>query len=181
MMRLPSPLLIGLVCLGCGSSSVQTSQLPDGTWKVTCKTSYDKCLRKAESICPGARTVLGGGNRDEIYGYEGNQVATRKSEVYVRCDNSEQGSYRLKREVKPAASDPVPTDEAAERARSCTPGTTQRCVGPGACEGGQACLPDGSGFGPCDCGPASPAASPGTTNSPAADAGGAGSAGAPQK
>lgn len=36
-------------------------------------------------------------------------------------------------------------------APSCTPGSTQACVGPGACAGGQACLA-GSGWGPCDCG-----------------------------
>lgn len=34
----------------------------------------------------------------------------------------------------------------------CVPGTTQECVGSGACHGGQHCLPDGSGFSPCDCG-----------------------------
>jgi len=34
----------------------------------------------------------------------------------------------------------------------CTPGETQACVGPGSCEGGQYCLTDGSGWGPCDCG-----------------------------
>lgn len=36
--------------------------------------------------------------------------------------------------------------------RVCTPGSTQACVGAAACNGGQACLPDGSGFAPCDCG-----------------------------
>ena len=36
--------------------------------------------------------------------------------------------------------------------RTCVPGVTQACVGPGACNGGQACLADGSGFAPCDCG-----------------------------
>ncbi len=29
---------------------------------------------------------------------------------------------------------------------------TRACLGPGACEGAQACLPDGSALGPCDCG-----------------------------
>jgi hypothetical protein len=43
----------------------------------------------------------------------------------------------------PAAPKPTP---------ACTPGTTQACVGPGACQGGQFCLPDGMGFSPCDCG-----------------------------
>jgi hypothetical protein len=41
--------------------------------------------------------------------------------------------------------------------RACIPGSTQACVGPGACSGGQACSSDGSGFGPCDCGGAKPA------------------------
>jgi hypothetical protein len=32
------------------------------------------------------------------------------------------------------------------------PNATQECTGPGACKGGQSCLPDGSGFTECDCG-----------------------------
>jgi hypothetical protein len=34
----------------------------------------------------------------------------------------------------------------------CRPGETQRCVGPAACSGGQACTADGMSFGPSDCG-----------------------------
>jgi hypothetical protein len=49
----------------------------------------------------------------------------------------------------PAASSAAP--------KVCAPGVTQVCVGTGACQGGQRCLPDGSGFGPCDCGTPSPA------------------------
>lgn len=41
---------------------------------------------------------------------------------------------------------------AHENQTSCTPGATQACLGPGACEGAQMCLADGSGFGACDCG-----------------------------
>ncbi len=37
-------------------------------------------------------------------------------------------------------------------ARSCVPGETRLCTGPGGCEGAQACLPDGQGLGACDCG-----------------------------
>jgi hypothetical protein len=37
-------------------------------------------------------------------------------------------------------------------AQRCTPGETQSCFGPGACNGGQSCLLDGSGFSRCDCG-----------------------------
>lgn len=34
----------------------------------------------------------------------------------------------------------------------CAPGASVACVGPGACQGGQVCRPDGSGYDPCDCG-----------------------------
>ncbi len=34
----------------------------------------------------------------------------------------------------------------------CAPGTTQECVGSGACKGGQQCREDGTGWGACDCG-----------------------------
>lgn len=37
----------------------------------------------------------------------------------------------------------------------CTPGQTQVCLGPGRCDGAQACLSDGSGYSACDCGSAS--------------------------
>ncbi len=47
---------------------------------------------------------------------------------------------------------------AAVPLHACVPGATQSCVGPGACSGGQSCLPDGSGFGACDCGAAAPGA-----------------------
>ena len=45
----------------------------------------------------------------------------------------------------------------AQTARSaeiiCDPGETQRCVGPGACEGAQRCAEDGTIWEECDCGP----------------------------
>lgn len=43
---------------------------------------------------------------------------------------------------------PVP----AEPSKACAPNETRMCYGPGACQGGQYCLPDGSGFSGCDCG-----------------------------
>ena len=43
-------------------------------------------------------------------------------------------------------------EETAKPPRTCVPGTTQLCVGPGGCQGGQACQADGRGFEPCDCG-----------------------------
>lgn len=38
------------------------------------------------------------------------------------------------------------------RTTQCTPGITQACVGPGGCQGGQACSDDGLRYSTCDCG-----------------------------
>lgn len=51
----------------------------------------------------------------------------------------------------------------------CSPGTTQECVGPGGCKGGQACDNDGKAWGACDCGDAEaqpPAESPELSGEP---------------
>jgi len=58
--------------------------------------------------------------------------------------------------ARPAAGEDAPqtpTDRADPAPRqACVPGSTQACVGPGACQGGQACSPDGSTWQLCDCG-----------------------------
>ena len=63
--------------------------------------------------------------------------------------------------IAPAAVAPTPASQfpASSKPASgaiCVPGSTQACVGPAACNGGQSCLPDGSGFAPCDCGAQTP-------------------------
>lgn len=55
--------------------------------------------------------------------------------------------------LAPAAQCAAPAGE-----RMCVPNETRLCHGPGACHGGQSCLPDGSGFTECDCGPPPPRA-----------------------
>jgi hypothetical protein len=44
------------------------------------------------------------------------------------------------------------SETVAQTKPACVKGITQSCVGPGGCQGGQACLQDGSGFSSCDCG-----------------------------
>jgi hypothetical protein len=51
-------------------------------------------------------------------------------------------------EPPPAQPQPEPAPAPAWR---CVPAATQACVGPGACPGGQACLPDGLSWGACQC------------------------------
>src|SRR5688572_11882472 len=49
--------------------------------------------------------------------------------------------------------------------RACTPQETRLCAGVGRCEGVEACLPDGSGWGECDCsGPPRPDGQGGSAN-----------------
>lgn len=78
----------------------------------------------------------------------------------------------------------TPGAGAAGSPQACVPGTTQACLGPGACEGAQACTPQGTGYGPCDCGAAgaggagAAGASGGASGAPAGGSSGAGPAGA---
>ncbi|HSQ66925.1 MAG TPA: hypothetical protein VLM85_27085 [Polyangiaceae bacterium] len=39
-------------------------------------------------------------------------------------------------------------------AKSCTPGASVACAGPGGCSGAQVCSADGTSYGVCDCGDA---------------------------
>lgn len=69
---------------------------------------------------------------------------------------------------KPPA--PPPAEEAPPPSTPqllCVPNSTQECVGPGACRGGQSCLPDGSGYTECDCGPSTKKKSSGSKPTPA--------------
>jgi hypothetical protein len=99
-----------------------------------------------------------------VYGAElgVSQVAVREAELDIACADR-RGQLPTVASAPPATSAapaspaspapaPVSAVSSAPRVGSCTPGATQRCVGAGACVGGQACLPDGSGFATCDCG-----------------------------
>lgn len=126
-----------------------------------------------------------------------NEVETRSSEATIHCGKQNEppphmagyeehpDAFRLRRadapptengdggasETHPAAvatGAPAPATP-PPAARACIPGSTQACVGPGKCEGGQSCLPDGTAYGPCDCGTLSaPSPSPASPPKPAA-------------
>jgi hypothetical protein len=165
-------LLVALLLSAC--SGVQVKQRPDGTYAVEC-SNRKACLDRAERICEReGYTVVGGKNEKKLYGVPGNEKLIGKEELYIRCakdrpidtPDEKAGSWKLKHEDKqsgslpsasagsvpasPPATEPPPS--AAGKGLVCRPGETQRCVGPAACEGGQACQADGRGFGPCDCG-----------------------------
>jgi hypothetical protein len=79
---------------------------------------------------------------------------------FVRTNQTVRGSCAVW--TGPESAAPPSLAAAAQR---CVPNATQLCYGPGACQGAQACLPDGTGFTACDCG--SGAATSGAAPEPA--------------
>jgi len=151
----------------CHSASVPEARLPDGSWHLTCGSALDHCVDRANELCGGrGYVVLGGTNKRTLFGSADgvSQVETREADLTVACADHQNVLPKVlvsNTVVRGASAPPPPQVSAAPASPSkvaCTPGSTQQCVGAGACAGGQACLPDGSGFSACDCGGASKAA-----------------------
>jgi len=152
-----SLLLLCLASACAKQSGIQRQELERGVFQLDCAAPLGRCGEEADKICGGeGYEVISGYDQRKLYGHEAgeSQVEVRTSRLIVSC-----------RGPRSASKPPKPAQEAtagAKPALLCTPGTTQRCYGAGACEGGQSCLPDGSGYGSCDCGKveAAPATSP---------------------
>jgi hypothetical protein len=154
------------MCLfGCASPNVERLPLADGTWLVKCKFALEQCVKEVEKLCPDPTyQITRGSSVRRLYGVEPGKTEIRTSELTVTC-----GRDAVEEAQKQAMSgDAGAPDGAATSSRACTPGATQQCFGPGACQGAQACRADGAGFLPCDCGQAK--APP--TSTPIPDAGG---------
>jgi hypothetical protein len=151
------PLAVSLVA-GCAA---RPHRLEDGSYKLDCESIMAECTRKVDKFCRGqGYRILHGAEENTLVGVEGNKAGHLLSRVVFYCADEAP--------PKPLKLPPRATEQPAapEPARACVPGSTQRCVGPGACEGGQACLKDGSGYGSCECAP-----TPSASESSAADAG----------
>lgn len=155
------PHLVAL-CL-CGCSSVKATRLNDGSFRLRCK-ALSECAKRADALCPDqAYSVVSGRSELNVYGGQnGIQTHLTEAELVIQCGPVEQDAQQAPlthdeqsagtAPQKPAPRPATTPSEAEKPHLACTPGSTQKCFGAGACEGGQACLPDGSGFGPCDCG-----------------------------
>ncbi len=151
------PLAVSLVA-GC---STGPHRLQDGSYKLDCEGTMTECTRKVARFCHGqGYQIVHGAEENTLVGVEGHKSGHLLARVVFYCA----GDAPPKPLKLPSRASAQPAGPEPERA--CIPGSTQRCIGPGACEGGQACLKDGSGYGPCECArsPAAPAGS-------AADAG----------
>ena len=143
-----------LVCpLACAHGAA-IQKLDGDTYRVTCQElPLDRCLGEAASNACDKRAyfVARGISEVNLRGRsEAPDVAT-SSEAIIRCSPAQGWGDQGKQLMAAPAGSAVST--ATRRpAAVCAPGSTQTCVGAGACNGGQACKPDGSGYEPCDCG-----------------------------
>lgn len=161
-------------------SKTEAVRAPEGGHLITCDKGMKGCVGKAEKLCGDkGYTVVGGSSRTHLLGGESSSYrqVTEEGSLEIRCGIVSVEEQNVCHEL-PARTDtiqaaPVAVDSSVGM-RVCVPGATQRCVGVGACDGGQVCLADGQGFGACDCGGAAAPAvgrplSPAPTTPPLAD------------
>jgi hypothetical protein len=168
-------LFVACVCFwGCAHTGVEMQRMPDGSTVLKCPFDLSKCLDTVYAVCKGnSYELLYARDDQRIYGSENESLVEHRTSVAaVHClplhekpRNAEgAAAYTLPPGVAaPGAAEPASSATSAvpvapvAPVRACVPGATQACVGPAACSGGQACLADGSAFGPCDCGTATAA------------------------
>jgi hypothetical protein len=144
---------------GCATTpAVKTELGADGVYHLTCRTTLQVCLNQAEVVCHAERyAVLRAFDLHDYAGDSTQPTETRHSEAFVRCGArgtwGDENKALMASPLSAAVGAPaLIATPATPQTRLCTPGASQACVG--ACKGGQSCLADGGGFGPCDCGPA---------------------------
>ena len=175
-MKSPARLLCAFCFFGASlaCSKTKVTRAPDGILRLECARGMKDCVAQAEKHCAvvdkeGGYEILSGKSKKIMMGAKNGQyrTAAEVAELEVRCgqtpaeEESQSQSVVGTFKLPPRADDEVPPADlpATSAARApvssgsvCTKGSTQACIGPGACQGGQVCLPDGSGYGPCDCG-----------------------------
>jgi hypothetical protein len=184
--RSPSLAALTLVtvigALGCASlQNVDKKTLPDGSYELRCRTRLSLCLVEMQDSCSDAGyDVLDAFEERKRVGPGTVETEIVRSHARIRCRKTTAVFGGAPEEPATA---PVPTSTApalpAPPPPVCQPGATQVCVGTGACQGGQQCLPDGSGFGACDCGSPAPAPIPPENPAPPAPTTSPGAAPAP--
>lgn len=137
----------------CGPPQIQQEKLQDGSIKVTCQLPMDDCIRRTQDACENQRFhIIDGTSETRLRDAPPYERAYHTSRLHFACTN-DGGKPLLSLDAPPPPATPEPK---APAPRTCAAGETRICVGPAACKGGQACLADGKGFGPCDCGPTPP-------------------------
>jgi hypothetical protein len=149
--------LVSVILLAaCGAAEVQSQRLKDGSYNITCQLPMDECVRRVQDNCQVQRyRILEGTSEVKLRDAPPFEKAYHTSRLHLVCTNDGGEPLLSLDGEKPSAAQPAP---ASSTSKVCTTGETRACVGPGACKGGQACSPNGQGFGACDCGPVTPTA-----------------------
>lgn len=155
----------GLACSGSARAvRLQALQADEEIYRITCEKSIEPCREKAVELCGGVYQVL-----ETAAGpiapprittapgpaSTGPRYARPKwvGHLVIACGSVPSGPVRSLSRATPTQTD-APGAVAMEPGQACIPGVTQECLGAGACRGAQACMMDGRGYGPCDCGTA---------------------------
>lgn len=162
--------------VGACSTNIKTAVGPNNSHIITCGHGMSSCVTKASKICgDDGYTILEGVSRSKLLGGSSSsyRAVSEVAELTVRCglpedEEEEQAEIVYKLPERTDAPIEVPEPDVTKPGAVCTPGSTLACVGPGACQGGQICLEDGRGYGPCDCGGTRPEQKPaeGDTKTP---------------
>ncbi len=178
-----------MASLSCSPSSQAFRLNPEVTpehYRLTCRKAFRHCERKAKEVCEGRYITLQRlSNVPEQRPVEESDLSSTgpshgrvnfQGEMVVECGDG-LAPLPLQRESaspQPGESRAESSDEPARTQELlCVPGSTQACLGPGACSGAQACRPDGRGYEPCDCGSGGPTPPTAPEPAPPAEPGGA--------
>lgn len=159
-----------------GSARAVRVPVPPGAaevYRITCGKRIGACRDKAAEVCGGQYAILESAGAsiepERVSSAPGPRSTGPRYQrpkwvghMMVSCGSSTQGTQSPER-LPPVAVTPRPPAGGI-----CVPGETRECLGPGACRGAQACLPDALGFGRCDCGERKPVEA---TKPPRIDAG----------
>ena len=151
---------------GCGAlRATKPEGLPGGDYRSRCDQPLHACLSSFESVCGDGYDVVRAAETREREGVlpDGPRVLHQRGgrpvpdAAALIGDARERGAAGAglapPSGAAAAAAPPPSTATAPDRPRGCFPGSTQACLGPGACAGAQVCAADGARFGACDCGP----------------------------
>jgi hypothetical protein len=171
------PLLVALCWLGACSNGARSVRLPalspgDEIYRIRCEDAIQACRDEASEVCGGRYEVLestgapvqpprvtsapGPASTGPRY-----QRLKWVGQMVIACGHAT-ATPTAGAGAAPEPDTRATTEPAIAPDRLCIPGATQECLGPGACRGAQACLADGNGYGPCDCGNASTRAQSGS-------------------
>lgn len=160
-------LLVSACSRNAHSVRLQAASPSDEIYRISCERDIQACRDEASDVCAGRYEVLESTGApvepQRVSSEPGPRTTGPRYQrpkwigtLVVACGGG--ASSGLASVDEPAAPSPVLAPAAAPSpapGRLCIPGVTQECLGPAACRGAQACLPDGDGYGPCDCGPPS--------------------------